>query len=62
MKTPLRPGADAEETVILEQGYLQGVPIALPAATSHARPAPEETVPASPTASDEADPEKEVLA
>ena len=56
MKTPSRPGAEAPESVILEQGYLQGVPLALPAASPDPQPAPEENVPASPTASGDADP------
>jgi MFS family permease len=58
IKTPSRPGVEPSESVILEQGYLQGVPIALAPASAAA---PEETVPASSPASGEADPEEEVL-
>ena len=59
MKTPSRLGAEVPESVILEQGYLQGVPIALATTPSHA---PAEALPASSTESGEADPEEEVLA
>jgi MFS family permease len=47
LSAPAGPGPDAHESVILEQGYLQGVPISMPdgvAPNGHVEPAAPETI------------------